>query len=318
MRKPSLIVVLIFCLHTALAADEPTNPPPITAITPIAGQPYTVSGLALPMMWIAPGTFTMGSPATEGHRERDERQHKVTITRGFWLGVGEITVDQWTAFVAASGYQTEAERGDGISQWLRGQWKRVPGSSWKNPGFAQTGTHPVVGITWNDAMKFCDWLTTRERAAGRLAANLYYTLPTEAQWEYASRAGYDGPYLPDVKNMNNEIWFRFGDGIGGILAEANTQPTRVRRVNAWGLQDVHGNVFEWCRDWYASELADNAVDPAGPEAGTERVCRGGAWSSYASCARSAFRGRDEPTHRGTNLGFRVSLTENPQRSIRSQ
>jgi formylglycine-generating enzyme required for sulfatase activity len=309
MSKVLLIAALVFPLQAFIAANESAQDEGTTALVPVEGQPYAIVGFDLPMVWIEPGTFKMGSPKSERHRHLDERLHLVTLSRGFWLGECEVTVAQWEFFVQSSGYLTEAECGDGISQWIRGQWKRVPGSSWKDVGFAQTATHPVVGISWNDAMKFCDWLTEHERGAGRLSENLRYTLPTEAQWEYACRAGYDGPYFPDVKNLNDESWFRFGDGIGGILAEDNTHPTGTRRINAWGLHDVHGNVFEWCRDWYIEELEDNVIDPEGPESGTERVCRGGAWSSYSKYIRSATRGRDVPTNRGNNLGFRVSLSE---------
>ena len=301
MRTTRLIVTLFLIVSAAIAAP----------VTPITGKPHTVPEVELPLVWIAPGAFTMGSPVTENSHEPDEKQHRVTLSRGFWLGTCEVTVEQWTAFANASGYKTEAERGDGLSQWVRGQWVRVAGSSWKNPGFKQSGAHPVVGVSWHDAMAFCAWLTERERIAGRLPANLRYTLPTEAQWEYACRAGHDGPFLPDAKNMNSEIWFRFGDGLGGILAEPNTQLTGTRRANAWGLHDVHGNVFEWCRDWYDPAAIVDAVDPVGPAEGKERVCRGGAWSSYGASIRSAFRGRDAPGNRGTNLGFRVSLSEGP-------
>ncbi len=304
-------IILVFVSLIALLQPTLAAAPSAAQPSPTTGQPYTATEVNLPLVWVAPGAFTMGSPVTENNHEPDEKQHRVTISRGFWLGTCEVTVEQWTLFASASGYKTEAERGDGLAQWIRGQWVRVAGSNWKNPGFAQSGAHPVVGVSWNDATAFCAWLTERERSAGRLPAKLRYTLPAEAQWEYACRAGYDGPFLPDVKNMNAEIWFRFGDGLGGILAEPNTQRTGVRRANAWGLHDVHGNVFEWCRDWYDSAAIVDAVDPVGPEEGKQRVCRGGAWSSYPASIRSAFRGRDDPSNRGTNLGFRVSLSEGP-------
>ncbi len=295
--------VFAWCL-AVVAADESEKRVAAGLRPPTSGQPYTISDLDLTLVWVAPGTFTMGSPTTERKRERDERQHKVTISRGFWLGSTEVKVDQWSFFAESSDYKTEAERGDGICQWIRGQWPRVEGSSWKKPGFPQTGDHPVVGISWNDAMAFCKWLTERERAAGRLPAKLRYTLPTEAEWEYACRAGYEGPFLPDVKNMGEEFWFRFGDGLGGILAKDHTHPTGTRRANAWGLYNVHGNVFEWCRDWYDEYSDDDVVDPLGPDSGSERITRGGAWNTYSASIRSAYRGRDKPNNRGNNLGFR--------------
>lgn len=307
MRNSAVIVAFFFIVHVTPSMGEPVK----RSIDqkPAAGRPYTVSKLAMPMVWIEPGTFTMGSPTTERKRGRDERQHEVTISRGFWMGTCEVSVDQWSLFVQENGYETEAERGDGLSQWIRGQWQRVAGSRWNNPGFPQTGQHPVVGVSWNDAMAFCRWITEKERAAGRLLEGFRYTLPTEAQWEYACRAGYEGPFLPNVKSMNDEFWYRFGDGLGGILAEDHTHPTCTRRPNAWGLYNVHGNVLEWCQDWYSIDLEDNAIDPVGPALGVERVCRGGAWPNYTASIRSAFRGHDVPSNRGNNLGFRLSLSK---------
>ena len=306
-----LILTLILGTVMTIAAKDPEERQDRSDEAPDAGSPYTIAGLDLPLKWIPPGSFVMGSPVTERKREREEHQHEVVISRGFWIGACEVTVDQWKSFVHARGYQTEAERGGGIRQWIQGQWPHVKGSSWRNPGFAQTGDHPVVGISWNDAMAFCEWLTDRERQANRLTSGYRYALPTEAEWEYACRAGYEGPFLPDVKSMKDEFWFRFGDGLGGILAKDHTHPTGTRRSNAWGLQNVHGNVFEWCRDWFGEYPLEKITDPTGPDDGIERICRGGAWSSYSASIRSAFRGRDEPGNCGSNLGFRLSLSQEP-------
>ena len=278
----------------------------------VAGEGYTVPELGLRMAWIRPGEFLMGSPADEVGREPEEKQHPVTLPRGFWLGVFEVTVDQWAAFATATGYKTEAERGDGLTRIIRGQWRRDPASHWRNPGFPQTGDHPVVGISWPDAMAFCQWLTDRERAAGRLPGDFRYTLPTEAEWEYACRAGSPEPYVGDAKKLSANMWLRYGDGLGGIVSKPNTNPVGVKRVNAWGLYDVHGNVFEWCRDWYG-DYPDGAVtDPAGPATGAQRVMRGGSWYCSAPNVRAAFRGRDVPDTRSSSLGFRLSLSAEPK------
>ncbi len=276
----------------------------------LPGQPYTVPDLGLNLAWIKPGEFTMGSPADEPSREPDEQLHPVKITQGFWLGTDEVTVAQWSAYVAATGYKTEAERGDGLTQIVRGQWKRKADSSWKNPGYAQTENYPVVGITWREATTFCEWLTERERAAGRIPATHRYTLPTEAEWEYACRAGSNAPYIGEGKFLSDDIWLRYGDGLGGILSESNAHPVGEKRVNPWGLYDIHGNVFEWCRDWFANYATDpaTATDPTGPATGTQKVCRGGSWYSTSPFVRSAFRGRENPETRSNNLGFRVSLS----------
>ncbi|MEO7415128.1 MAG: formylglycine-generating enzyme family protein [Opitutaceae bacterium] len=274
----------------------------------IAGQGYIVPEVGLKMAWIKPGEFTMGSPPEEGGPGSNERQHPVKLTQGFWMGVFETTVDQWSVFAAATGYKTEAERTDGLTKIIRGQWRRDPGSNWRDPGFTQDGNYPVVGISWNDAVAFCRWLTDRERATGRLPANYQYSLPTESEWEYACRAGSTEPHLGDPKKLGASMWLRYGDGLGNIISEPHTHPVGVKRVNAWGLYDVHGNVFEWCRDWFGDYPAGAAVDPTGPVTGTQRILRGGSWHCSAANVRSAFRGRDTPDTRSSSIGFRVSLS----------
>ncbi|MEO6754724.1 MAG: SUMF1/EgtB/PvdO family nonheme iron enzyme [Chthoniobacteraceae bacterium] len=274
----------------------------------IPGESYTVPELNLKMAWIRPGDFTMGSPKDEGGRGTDELQHQVKITQGFWMGAFETTVDQWAAFASATGYRTEAERGDGLTKIIRGQWLRDSDSSWKNPGFHQDGGYPAVGISWNDAIAFCRWLTEREHAAGRLPAGYQYALPTEGEWEYACRAGSTESHLGDPKKLYASMWLRYGDGLGGIVSQPHTNPVGVKRANPWGLYDVHGNVFEWCRDWYGDYPAEVAADPRGPETGTQKVMRGGSWYCSAPNVRSAFRGHAIPDTRSSSLGFRLSLS----------
>ncbi len=278
----------------------------------IAGQSYTVPDLGLRMAWIKPGEFTMGSPADEGGRDANEKPHPVKITRGFWLGNFEVTVDQWAAFATATGYKTAAERGDGLTKIIRGQWLRDPSSNWRNPGFSQNGDYPVVGISWHDAMAFGEWLTTRERTAGRLPADHHYTLPTEAEWEYACRAGSPEPFMGDPKKLPASMWLRYGDGVGGIVSKPHTNPVGAKRTNAWGLYDAHGNVFEWTRDWYGDYPGAAVTDPIGPATGSQRVMRGGSWYCGSANVRSAFRARDVPDTRSSSLGFRLSLSAVPK------
>lgn len=275
---------------------------------PHPNRPHTVPGLDLAMVWIEPGTFTMGTADSEDSKYPAERQRSVTLSRGFWLGSREVTVDQWARFVEETRYQTEAERGPGIIQIVRGQWLPVEGSSWRAVGFPQTGSHPAVGISWRDATAFCRWLTERERAAGRLPPDYEYTLPTEAQWEYACRAGSGGRYAFDDERIKEQIWFRFGDGVGGIVSESNTHPVGLKDPNDWGLYDMHGNAFEWCRDWFGEYEGDTVTDPMGPESGELRVCRGGSYYSNADYIRSAYRGRADPAVPSNNIGFRLCLT----------
>jgi len=272
---------------------------PIKVVAPESGRDWSLSmpgnGGSLEMKWVAPGSFQMGSPSGESHRDSDEAQHLVTLSKGFHLGATEVTLGQWRSYVEATGYQTEAERGDGMDVYEGGNWSKRSGSSWRNV-FSGNEQNPVVGVSWNDAMSFCKWLTERERAAGRLAAGYKYTLPTEAQWEYACRSGTTGAYAGDLDSM---AWYGKNSG-------RKTHAVGGKQPNGWGLYDMHGNVWEWCSDWYGSYPSGSAVDPTGASSGSLRVRRGGSWGSNASICRSANRNRITPGYRSYFLGFRLA------------
>jgi len=243
-----------------------------------AGKPWKVSlpgNVALDLVWIAPGTFTMGSPATEvGHNNNEGPQTQVTLTKGFWLGKYLVT---------------------------QGQYQAVMGS---NPSyFSALGKDvPVEQVSWDDAMLFCQKLTAQERAAGRLPDGYAFTLPAEAQWEYACRASTTGPY---AGNLDAMAWYEVNSG-------HTTHPVGTKQPNAWGLYDMHGNVWEWCADWYVGSLPGGSVtDPTGPASGSGRVVRGGGWGVGAAYCRSALRGSGMPGDRGFNFGFRLALRSGP-------
>jgi formylglycine-generating enzyme required for sulfatase activity len=149
-------------------------------------------------------------------------------------------------------------------------------------------------------MEFCRKLTERERSAGRLPEGYEYTLPTEAQWEYACRAGATGPYGGDG-NLNDMGWYNQNSG-------NTTHPVGKKLANAWGLYDMHGNVWEWCFDWYGNYSGGTVRDPTGPASGSARVFRGGCWFQDGVGCRSAFRSWHEPGYRLFNLGFRLALS----------
>lgn len=200
---------------------------------------------------------------------------RVAISQGFWLGRHEVTQGQWTTLMG------------------------------RNPSaFKELGADaPVEMVSWKDAMEFGRKLTERERAAGRLPAGYVYTLPTEAQWEYACRAGSNLPYAGELESM---AWY------GAKASGGSTHPVGKKAANAWGLFDMHGNVWEWCRDWYAEAYLPGVdgqpvADPLGPPAGAYRVNRGGSWRSSADTCRSAFRHWLAPNDRGNGLGFRLAL-----------
>ena len=241
------------------------------------------SSVNLDMIWIEPGTFMMGSPENElgyWHWNGDEIQHEVTLTKGYWLGKYEVT---------------------------QSQYKAVMGT---NPSYFSGDNNPVEQVSWYDAMEFCEKLTAIERSAGRLPSGYEYTLPTEAQWEYACRAG-TTTALNSGKNLSSGNQCPEMDEVGWYLynSDATTHPVGQKMPNAWGLYDMHGNAAEWCQDWFGDYPSSSVTDPKGPSLGSDRVCRGAAWEANAGFCRSAYRGRTDPSFCGHNIsfGFRVAL-----------
>ena len=222
------------------------------------------------MVRIPPGSFVMGSPRGGGDDQRPVT--RVTLTTAFSLGKTQVTQRSWAA---------------------------VMGS---NPSGFKGESLPVENVSWDDAMEFCRKLTTLERSAGSLPKGYVYTLPTEAQWEYACRAGTTGDYAGDLQAM---AWFAENAG-------RTTHAVATKQANAWGLHDMHGNVWEWCADWYADKLPGGSVsDFKGAASGSNRVNRGGSWRFDAAVCRSAFRFGFSPGFRLGNLGFRLALSSVP-------
>jgi formylglycine-generating enzyme required for sulfatase activity len=246
------------------------------------GETITNS-LGMILLWIKPGEFQMGSPSNEPERDLIELQHPVRLTRGFWLGNTEVTQGAWEAL---TGVGVAAQR-DKMNKELplRGEGKQ----------------YPIYYVTWEEAMDFCRRLTELERGEGRLPDGCVYTLPTEAQWEYACRAGTTTPYAGNIELL---AWYSSN-------SNGSTQPVATKRPNPWGLFDMHGNVWEWCLDWYSEYAPGQAVDPRGPASGTSHVGRGGAWSYRASVCRSAVRLKLAANFRSNLVGFRVALAPAP-------
>ena len=254
------------------------------ALAPVSSKDITIplsEDVDLRMIWIEPGTFIMGSPKDELGRNSNETQHEVTLTQGYWLGKYEVT---------------------------QAQYEAVTGS---NPSEFIGADLPVEDVSWYEARAFCVKLTEIEKAAGRLPEGYEYTLPTEAQWEYACRAGTttalnSGKNLSDKNEcpeMDEVGWYRYNSG-------DQTHSVGQKKMNAWGLYDMHGNVEEWCQDWAKDYPAGAATDPTGPETGTYRIVRGGGWNEDARYCRSASRDISEPDSFWPNTGFRVALTQN--------
>jgi len=231
------------------------------------GQDFTVATAEIAMIWINPGTFLLSDPMGSD----DDTQ--VTLTRGYWLGRTEVTQEQWQTLM-----------------------EHLP-----SPSYFKGSDRPVERVAWVSAMEFCRKLTERERAEGRLPAGYEYTLPTEAQWEYACRAGTTGPH---AGNLDDLAWF-------GANSGQQTHPVAQKQPNAWGLHDMHGNVWEWCADGYNGYAGGSATDPFtaydGPSAATHRMVRGGAWGNTAGQCRSSHRYWIMLNFVNAGSGFRVAL-----------
>jgi formylglycine-generating enzyme required for sulfatase activity len=239
------------------------------------------------MVFIPPGTFRMGSPTNEVDRwDWEGPQTAVTISRGFWMGKYEVTQGEYLALMRnnPSFFTTNDVNGHPIAPDL---------------------SRPVESVSWFDATNYCGALTQRERAAGRIATNSVYRLPTEAEWEYACRGWTSTRFSygddPGYTNLTDYAWY--GANSGGM-----THPVGQKLPNPWGLYDMHGNVWEWCQDWFSDYLPGGiAVDPQGPVSGSYRVFRGGIWDFSASYCRSAYRNNRYPDGRYLHIGFRVVL-----------
>lgn len=272
-------------------------------------------GVKLELVPIPAGSFAMGD---DKGLDDEWPVHEVTITKPFYLGKYEVTVEQFRRFVEATGYVTDAEKGTGFQGafgWDREAMEFAMNAeySWRSPGFSQSDTDPVVNVSWNDAMAFCEWLSRKE---GRT-----YRLPTEAEWEYACRAGTTTRYshgddpegvakIGNVADAEFESQFpeleaviQAGDG------HAYTSPVGSYLPNAFGLHDMHGNVWEWCADWYDPKYYtwSPSIDPEGPATGEERVYRGGGWFNCTRGCSSAGRSASQPENRNLTLGFRICM-----------
>lgn len=269
----------------------------------------------LEMVLIPAGSFVMGDDTA---LDDEKPVHKVTIANPFYLGQYEVTVEQFRQFVEATGYVTDAENGTGFQGafgWNRDtmEFKMNEKYSWWNTGFAQSDAHPVVNVSWNDAVEFCKWLSRKEGQT--------YRLPTEAEWEYACRAGTTTRYshgddsegLAKIGNVADAAFEAQFPELKGLIKASDgyayTSPAGSFLPNPFGLYDMHGGVWEWCADWYDAEYYEKSPtnDPGGPATGEERVYRGGGWFNCTRGCRSASRSGSQPENRNLTLGFRVSV-----------
>jgi formylglycine-generating enzyme required for sulfatase activity len=233
-------------------------------------EKHVITDLKLEMLWVEPGTFVMGSAADEPQRHKAEGpQTRVMLTRGFWLGKTEVTQAQYEAIAGVNPSTLKEVGPDG----------------------------PVERVSWTDAMAFCQKLTERERAGGRLPPGFSYSLPTEAQWEYAYRAGTTQTF---PGNPDSLMWHVKNSG-------GTTHPVGQKQPNPWGFHDMSGNVLEWCFDWYGDYRGGTVTDPTGPAHGFYRMARGGSWKTEIRVGRSAARAGGSEGRLDYTIGFRLAL-----------
>ena len=261
----------------------------------------------------------MGSnePVDNEHGPAAAPTHRVEISYDFEMSTKPVTKAQFAAFIEATDFETSADRNGSAQHYGKDGWKEVEGASWKT-GSARPD-HPVVNVSWHDANAYCQWLTRRGRQSGDLTDNQVYRLPTEAEWEYACRAGTTTHYafgntasgFAEFANCRDQasglpdgsLWFeRTAQEDDG---HAQHSPVGSYKPNAWGLYDLHGNVWEWCLDSPRSYETRREVDPQGLEGERKRAFRGGSWDAGVNEMRTGYRYAGTPGRAANNLGFRI-------------
>ncbi len=335
-------------LEQASAAEPAT----VAAKAPVPAIPSITNSIGIKLVKIPAGEFVMGRLESVEQLRRDFPQygkdqygkdrvdlpdetpaHKVRITRPFYMGAHTVTLGQFRKFIEATHYATDGERNDAISSPPHSNRQGLGGygynadtrtldddrnlkHNWRNVGFPQTDDHPVTNVSWNDAQKFCKWLSEKEHET--------YRLPTEAEWEYACRAGTktrfwsgdDPESLVKIANTYDKSTERIQPEWAAYALKGDdgfefTAPVGSFAPNAFGLYDMHGNVWQWVSDFYSPDYyAKSPVDdPQGPPPAGKHVRRGGGWATWSFYCRSSFRNFNTPESRYFNLGFRVVMEE---------
>ncbi|MCC9603773.1 formylglycine-generating enzyme family protein [Stieleria sp. JC731] len=259
------------------------------------GEQRTFTEQQIKMRWCPPGRFKMGRPESDKRSilfDNEKPQVDVKLTRGFWLAETELTQGAW-------------EHVMGTKPWGEHDHKASEKYTWYRSG----ANYPATYIDWADAVLFCKTLTAQEQAAGRLPKGWAYRLPTEAEWEYACRAGTETKFNfgDDTSELAKHAWFK--DNASGV-SELYAHAVGAKRPNNWGFFDMHGNVWEWCSDLHDDDYykVSPGIDPMGATKGSSRVNRGGGWILNAKYCRCATRSGINPAWRSSNLGFRLALS----------
>jgi uncharacterized protein (TIGR02996 family) len=265
--------------------------------------PMVTGALGIPFALVLPGTFHMGSKLTEKDRQRIEVRHQVTLTEPFFLGIYPVTVGEFRAFVEATGYETDAERGRGAlgcTGGYTGQEFQVRRSfTWRTPGYEQEDRHPVTCVSYNDAQAMIACLNKQEGGSGSV-----YSLPTEAQWEHACRAGTQTTFWwgDNPARLKTSTWY-FSN------SRMQAHPVETKKPNPWGLYHMLGMVWEWCADGFRTFTKDPVVDPSGTPDPYDRQypTRGGSWGNDTNFCRAAYRCSDSSRDAWSCRGFRLAL-----------
>lgn len=334
--SPSLEVAAtpVMSAPSASLPSAPTVPPPPDGPPPPAVAPFdaaaarahqqawakhlgttveTTNSQGARLLLIPPGEFLMGSSdeqiavvmqvaeqvgADQTAKSRipkaERPQHGVTISQPFWMGATEVTIGEFKQFAAATGFKTDAEKALQTAGGAQAN-AAAPIRTYLNPGYSVSDDFPVATVTWHDAVAYCEWLSQQE--------GVKYRLPTEAEWEYACRAGTATHYYfgDDHSDLERHAWFQSNNG-------RIAHPVATKLPNPFGLYDIYGNVSEWCQDRWQENAYGTAsfFDPPGPVSGEDRVTRGGGMTNAsATRCRSAFRAFDTPLYRPNHNGFRV-------------
>lgn len=339
MKKLRRIALVKYSFLLALLSGQAVQAQNKVVVVPLSGtqlpsiphpidSPFTNS-LGMQFNTLPAGSFTMGSPTNEPGGSFGEGEHRVTLSKVFGMQVTEVTNEQWNSVIVDSSVE-----GSNPSE------SHDPAN--------ELDSHPVDSVTWFDAVFFANQLSSNESRSkcytfsgqsGTPGANLSimsvtqntnctgYRLPTEAEWEYAARAGTSTAYANPIgfdsadtetrdgfnANLHAMGWYSYNremQNASGVTAyEDGTKPVAHKQANAWGLFDMHGNVDEWCWDFFKFYSGNAETDPSGPDTGGARILRGGNWDKHASRARSAFRNTSQPDDRNNIFGFRLVLNQ---------
>ena len=291
--KRLIVLLLILTAVQSMAMAAEVFRSDVEAAAGKNGGSYKDPSLGMEFVYVQGGCYQMGDTFGDGFPS-EQPVHEVCVN-DFALAKYDVTVWEFRKFILATGYRTEAELDGGCGVFNGSKWVWDASKNWRNPGFNQDDSQPVVCVSWNDAKAFVSWLSE--------VSGTHYRLPTEAEWEYAARSGGKKEKYAGGNDINALAWYYDNDGLS---------PHRVgtKRPNGLLLYDMSGNVLQWVQDWYDENYYRDGLrsNPQGPRRGHERVLRGSAWSDKPAYVRATRRSMKPPSHRGSLLGFRVACS----------